>query len=247
VEPLKWGGGTGYEDEMPKHAVTVSSFQISQCEVTLDQYLEFLNDIFCNADGTFFDKEFGQIECYQMRNSTEFVRYANGKFFLRDESFKNYPVDNVTWFGANAYCKWAGGRLPTEAEWEYAARGGKKSNGYVYSGSNKIDDVGWCEDNCGDTDYSFGVHPVKKKQPNELGIYDMTGNVFEWCNDWYGEDYYSFSKQNDPQGPSSGSERVYRGGGVYLGAEHIYVTNRMRSKPDHDHLTVGFRVVRNLP
>ncbi|MCL1947653.1 MAG: SUMF1/EgtB/PvdO family nonheme iron enzyme, partial [Chitinivibrionia bacterium] len=104
----------------------------------------------------------------------------------------NHPVVNVTWFQANDWAKSKGGRLPTEAQWEFAARGGVKSKGYIYSGSNNLNDVGWYRNN----NSPSGTKPVGQKQPNELGIYDMSGNVWEWCNDWYGE--YSSSAVTNP-------------------------------------------------
>jgi len=116
------------------------------------------------------------------------------------------PVEKVSWHDANAYAQKVGKRLPTEAEWEYAARGGNKSKGYMYSGSNDLYAVGWYKGNV----YRHGAAPVAEKKPNELGLYDMSGNVKEWCADWKGS--YIRIPQTDPQGPSSGEYRVVRGG-----------------------------------
>jgi formylglycine-generating enzyme required for sulfatase activity len=136
------------------------------------------------------------------------------------------PVEKVSWHDANAYAKKVGKRLPTEAEWEYAARGGNKSKGYTYSGSNDLDAVAWYNNNSGSK-----THPVAQKQPNELGLYDMSGNVWEWCSDWYDEGYYSGSPQTDPQGSNSGKKRVLRGGGWYYYGHYCRVANRGRSSP----------------
>jgi len=127
-------------------------------------------------------------------------------------------------------------RLPTEAEWEYAARGGNMSQGYKYSGSNTIDDVAWYYDNSSET-----THEVGTKAPNELGLYDMSGNVYEWCSDWYG--WYSSSAQSNPTGPSSGSSRVVRGGSRSSFAHFCRVSARNIQFPDDRSLLLGFRLV----
>jgi formylglycine-generating enzyme required for sulfatase activity len=150
------------------------------------------------------------------------------------------PVEQVTWYDANAYAQKVGKRLPTEAEWEYAARGGNKSKGYTYSGSNTIGSVAWYNGNS-----SSKTHPVAQKQPNELGLYDMSGNVWEWCSDRYDKGYYSRSPQTDPQGPNSGSFRVLRGGGWNDFYSYCRVAMRNWTSPSlrYSHPPLGFRLV----
>jgi formylglycine-generating enzyme required for sulfatase activity len=130
-------------------------------------------------------------------------------------------------------------RLPTEAEWEFAARGGNAgvADDYLYAGGNTIGDVAWYTSNSGST-----THPVGLKSPNQLGVYDMSGNVWEWVNDWYGSSYYSSSPTSDPQGPSSGSARVLRGGRWSSNASGARVTFRSSSHPESSYNDYGFRL-----
>jgi len=194
------------------HNVTISDFFISKTEVTFEQY-----DTFCKHTG-------------------------RGKPNDRGWGRGDRPVIKVSWHDAVAYCEWMSiqtgktFRLPTEAEWEYAARGGNKSKGYIYSGSNNINTVGWYASNS-----NRKTHPVAQKQPNELGIYDMTGNVWEWCSDWYGENYYSLSPKNDPKGPNSGQNRTLRGGSRGSDSGGNQIAFRNWSYPTYE--SYGFRVV----
>ncbi len=225
-------------DERPQHTVTVNDFYIGKYEVTNKQYCKFLNAINCNSNGSYNDSEYGNVEYIDMDDGDCQINYNNGKF-IPENGKDNYPVIEVTWYGANAFAKWAGGRLPTEAEWEFAARGGKQSNGYKYSGSNNIDDVAWYWNNGGKH-----THQVGTKSPNELGIYDMSGNVWEWCHDWYDKKYYKKRLRNNPQGPSSGKYRVLRGGSWFNGPGLCRVADRGRSYPDNTDYDYGFRVAR---
>jgi len=154
----------------------------------------------------------------------------------------NLPVEQVSWEDCQTFITKLNSltdskfRLPTEAEWEYAARGGNKSRGYKYSGSNSINDVAWYKS----TTNNSGTKPVATKAPNELGIYDMTGNVWEWCNDWYG--IYSYSPQTNPTGASSGSNRVGRGGSWCSLASFCRVSSRSYATPGFRDYSLGLRL-----
>ena len=154
----------------------------------------------------------------------------------------NLPVENVSWYDCQEFISKLNRitgktfRLPTEAEWEYAARGGNKSLGYQYSGSNNLSDVAWHLDNSGDK-----THAVGTKQPNELGIYDMSGNVYEWCQDWEGA--YSSSSQVNPTGANSGSNRVVRGSCWYFGARDCRSSCRRYNMPGSRGSHLGLRLV----
>ena len=223
---------TGGVDEHPQHSVTVSSFRISKYEITNQQYADFMNAINANADGSV-----GGVEYLDMDDPDIQISH-NGNSFIVNSGKENYPVIEVSWYGAKAYCEYYDGRLPTEAEWEFAARGGNNTNGYTYSGSNNVDEVAWYWNNSGGT-----IHTIGTKNPNELGIYDMSGNVYEWCNDWYDSNYYSYNQSNNPQGPLSGTYRVIRGGSWYYDDSYCRVASRDYYIPTYTYKYLGFRVV----
>ncbi len=237
--------GEGYDDEHPQHQVTVSDFYIGKYEVTNAQYAEFLNDKGTTTEGNEVKGQYGGKEvtwCILYE-----IEQVNGVFKVKAGK-ENYPIRKVSWYGARAYAKWVGGRLPTEAEWEYASRGGNQSKGYKYSGSNNIDDVAWYDGNSYYSENNIrqkGTHKVGTKQPNELGIYDMSGNVSEWCNDWYHIRYYSHSPTVNPQGGDGlAGYRVIRGS--YFGASPIKkyrVACRAYNGPFYCYSGYGFRVV----
>ena len=217
-----------YVDEEQEHTVTLNSFYIGKYEVTQAEWQAVMD---------------------------------NNPSLYRGE---NLPVERVTWYDAVEYCnkrseqegltpcysgkgddiacdfKAGGYRLPTEAEWEYACRGGLKSRGYTYSGSNDVDEVGWYGINSAAKTQAVGL-----KKPNELGIYDMSGNAWEWCWDWYARDYYKTGPPANPTGPSSGQTRIYRGGGS--GAHYFWLTctGRYTYPPSYQHWYIGLRVVKN--
>ena len=196
-----------YSDEKPTHQVTLSSYYIGKTEVTQELW--------------------------------QAVMGSNPSGF----SGANLPVEKVSWEDCQIFIAILNEltgkyfRLPTEAEWEYAARGGSKSQGYKYSGSNTVDDVAWYPSNS-----SSKTHPVATKAPNELGIYDMSGNVLEWCSDWYSSSYYSSSSQYNPTGPASGSRRVYRGGSWGSSARLCRVSYRDYNGPSYRFYNLGLRL-----
>ena len=193
--------------EKPTHTVTLSDYYIGETEVTQELWAAVMGSNPSEFTGN-------------MQRPVEQVSWEDCQTFIR-------KLNELT--GANF-------RLPTEAEWEFAARGGRNSRGYQYSGSSNLGDVAWYGDNSSDT-----THPVKTKSPNELGIYDMSGNVWEWCQDWYGP--YSSSSQTDPTGPSSGSDRVYRGGSWISFARNCRSAIRYINAPSCRYRDLGLRLV----
>ena len=194
------------DDEKPKHTVTLSDYYIGETEVTQELWAAVMGSNPSHFTGN-------------MQRPVERVSWDDCQTFIR-------KLNELT--GANF-------RLPTEAEWEFAARGGRNSRGYQYSGSSNIGDVAWYDDNSSDT-----THPVKTKSPNELGIYDMSGNVWEWCQDWRGP--YSSSSQTNPTGPSTGSGRVYRGGSWFNFVHSCRSAYRYSSTPDFRDDLLGLRL-----
>ena len=205
------------DDEKPTHSVTLSGYSIGKYEVTQAQWRAVMGS----------DPE-----------------------ELRFKGCDNCPVERVSWNDIQEFLKELNKktgkkfRLPTEAEWEYAARGGNVGTDHApskYAGGNDLDAVAWYGDNSGSK-----THPVGQKQPNELGLYDMNGNVWEWCSDRYDADYYANSPRSNPRGPNSGARRVLRGGGWDNGAGSCRAANRHGSNPNDRISSYGFRPAHSL-
>ena len=234
------GSNSGNSDEQPVHTVSLNAFYIDKYEVTNAKYATYLNEALAagliQASSSTVTKD--GYELLDLNGSYCQISYS-GSSFVVNSGKENYPVIEVTWYGADEFAKHYGKRLPTEAEWEYAARGGSQSQGYTYSGSNTAGDVAWYSGNSGSS-----THPVGQKQANEIGTHDMSGNVWEWCNDWYGSNYYSSNPTNNPQGPSTGSYRVLRGGSWYDDTNSVRCAYRNNSEPHYSIYNFGFRCVR---
>jgi len=199
-------GGECVSDEQPAHQVNLSSFFIGKYPVTQAEW-----------------------EAVMGNNSSDFKG-------------ARHPVNRVSWDDVQVFLERLNAqtgmkyRLPTEAEWEYAARGGKYSKGFKFSGSDDLGNVAWFEQNS-----DSSTHEVGLKQPNELGLYDMSGNVWEWCSDFFGD--YSSDSQTNPEGPTQGPYRVLRGGSWCINARYCRVSNRNSYTPDYRSNFNGFRLV----
>lgn len=179
-----------------------------------------------------------KISKFEVTNG-QYKAFCKVKGLKESQGPDSVPATNISWNDAVAFADWLGCRLPTEAEWEYAARGGIKNKKYLFSGSNQIEEVAWFSENA-----SNMAHAVGQKTPNILGIYDMTGNVWEWCNDWYGD--YSENKDIDPKGPATGVRRVKRGGSfsdTNFEVE-LRITYRGSEPPDFSSYNLGLRLVK---
>jgi formylglycine-generating enzyme required for sulfatase activity len=216
-------GSYVYDWENPTHQVTLSDYRIGETEVTQALWVAVMGS-----------------------NPSHFTS-ANGY----DEDL-NRPVESVSWNDCQVFITRLNEltgkhfRLPTEAEWEYAARGGNKSQGYIYAGSDNIDEVAWYINSIPSQTSGtegFGTQPVATKAPNELGLYDMSGNVWEWCQDWFGD--YSSEAQTNPTGPASGSDRILRGGYWHYKASCCRVSYRNFASSSDSDASCGLRLVIN--
>lgn len=209
-------GAEANSDEKPAHAVKISSFWICRYEVTQAEW-----------------------EAVMGRNPSRFKG-------------EKRPVENVSWNQCQQFVLKLNQRsnktfrMPTEAEWEYAARGGKKTKAFKYAGSNDISQVAWDRNQCyykTESNPNYGTHNVGTKMPNGLGIYDMSGNVFEWCSDWYASQSYSIGTKRDPKGINSGNFKVNRGGSWYKFPKSCRVSCRNCDRPEYRSHNLGLRLV----
>lgn len=222
-------GSDYYSDELPTHKVTLNSYHIGKYEVTQQLWEYVMKYSGTASDGSKMSAYASDVWLGSNPSSSYGAGNYYPAYFVSYDDIVNIFIPRLNKITGKTF------RLPTEAEWEYAARGGNKSKGYKYSGSNTIGDVAWYAGN------SSSSHSVGTKAPNELGIYDMSGNVWEWCSDWYGG--YSSSSQTNPTGPSTGSYRVFRGGSWGNDAQFCRVSYRRYSDPGLRDYYLGFRLV----
>jgi formylglycine-generating enzyme required for sulfatase activity len=261
----------GDEDELPKHLVRLSSFYMDMFEVTNAQYAHALSWAAANGDAFWTGLDVVQSRSrwfpYLAVSNVDCRICRAGSAFVAEPGYENHPVVEVSWYGAAAYCNWislmdgltpcydtrtwkcdfdaSGYRLPTEAEWERAACGSSDQRpfpwGFELPDCEKAncwqDSLGACADGTAPVgSYPSGCSPD--------GLYDMAGNVWEWCNDWYDETYYGKSPPRDPRGPSRGTYRVLRGGSWYFHQSFIRCANRYANPPKLTSYIIGFRCAR---
>jgi formylglycine-generating enzyme required for sulfatase activity len=232
-------GKVSFKDEQPVHRVTVSEFEMSATEVTVGQFRRFVS-------------ETGY--CTEAEQGDGALVYLDGKWVKKsDASWKNpyqelredLPAGCVSWNDAVRFCEWLSRktgrefRLPTEAEWEYACRAGSKTAYYAGERESDLFGAGWYRANS-----SWKMHPVAGKRPNAWGLYDMHGNLWEWCGDWLGE--YSSGSQSDPKGPQAGAKKVFRGGSWYTNTNYCRSAAHYGYPPESRDTSIGFRVVRSV-
>jgi formylglycine-generating enzyme required for sulfatase activity len=262
--PFAMGDDRGLDDEKPVHKVKIGKpFYMGKHEVTVEQFrcfVEATGYVTDAEEGTGFQGAFGW-----NRDTKKFK--MNADFSWRNTGFAQsdgHPVVNVSWNDAMEFCKWMSRkegksfRLPTEAEWEYACRAGTTTR---YSHGNDPEEsakAGNVADAAFETQFpelkgviraSDGytyTSPAGSFLPNAFGLYDMHGNVWEWCADWYDPEYYAKSPANDPAGPATGEERVYRGGGWFNCTRGCRSASRSASQPENRNLTLGFRVAMSV-
>jgi formylglycine-generating enzyme required for sulfatase activity len=259
------GSNDGEDDEKPVHQVTVSDFLMGKYEVTVAQFKAFIDATGYETDA---DKSGGSYiwtgTTSEKKSGVNWSCDAAGN--IRPTSEYNHPVIHVSWNDAVKYCEWLSQktgknyRLPSEAEWEYAAGNGSQHTKYSWGGGtpngkqggNVADETakakfGWTGTFENYTDGFAYTAPVGSFNPNAFGLYDMTGNVWEWCSDRYGSDYYKSSPATNPHGPASGSSRVFRGGSWYYIAQYCRVANRFNYRAPGDRSgSLGFRLVLSL-
>jgi formylglycine-generating enzyme required for sulfatase activity len=224
--------GKAGDDERPQHTVNVDAFWIDKTEVTNAQYAQFLNALGSHVDTC------GGHQCLEMKEGEDadsHILQRDGRYEV-ERGFEEHPVIEVTWYGAQAYCQWAGARLPTEAEWEKAARG---VDGRIYPWGNGAPDCS--KEQYGDC--SRATVPVGSKPAgaSPYGALDMAGNVWEWVADWYDVSYYLSSPASNPQGPTSGEEKVFRGGSWGYLPQFTRTTDRGCNHPWYAGPNIGFR------
>ncbi len=223
------GSLSGGRDEIPKHTITLSSFAIDIHPVTNEQFVRFLE-----AMGG--EKDHNNNDIIRLRDSR--IKRSGGKLTI-ESGYTKHPVVGVAWYGALAYAKWVGKRLPTEAEWEIAASSGSDENLYPTGKTIERSQANF---------FSSDTTAVMSYPPNALGLYDMAGNVYEWCQDWYDYHYYNISQQepNNPKGPAQGVYRVLRGGCWKSLKEDLRSSHRHRNNPGTMNGTYGFRCVADV-
>lgn len=236
------------EDEVP-HKVTLADFRMSKCEITNKQYAAFLNVKKIDNDGI---DESGlypnQVLVYASTGEYDWGLHYKDDKWIPVEGYDDFPVINVTWYGAKEFARFMGGDLPTEAQWEYAARSGTTSafntgNCLSYKQANFYWGSSYC--NCPTSPVSYLNKTVKVGSftPNSWGLFDMHGNVWEWCNDWYG--FYPLSHQYNPTGATIGLKKIQRGGGCNDAVKYCRSAYRLGNVPDSAYYTGGFRIVLN--